>query len=147
MEILKKVEHLYKPRWEIEALLMILVGGAFITACFTSIGLVSIILFGLCQSVTGWMGHSMAHSRDKTLNKVGSSFAALVGGFSLEWWSPKHNMHHMFTNSELYDDDIKHEYKVYLYPFLYLKWRFDSFTTAIANKNLVNYCLFSPTLF
>ena len=43
----------------------------------------------------------------------------------------------MFTNSELYDDDIKHDYKVVLYPFLYLKWRFDSLTTAIRNKNIV----------
>lgn len=45
----------------------------------------------------------------------------------------------MFTNSQLYDDDIKHEYKVYLYPFLYLKWRYDSFSTAIAKKNPVTY--------
>ena len=47
----------------------------------------------------------------------------------------------MFTNSHLYDDDIKHDYKVYLYPFLYLKWRFDSFTTAITSKNFVIYFL------
>jgi fatty acid desaturase len=83
------------------------------------------------------MGHSMSHSRDLLLQKVGRVFASLCGGFSLEWWSPKHNMHHMFTNSQLYDDDIKHDYKVYLFPFLYLKWRFDSFTSAITSKNLV----------
>lgn len=47
-------------------------------------------------------------------------------------------MHHMFTNSHLYDDDIKHDYKVYLYPFLYLKWRYDSYTTAIATKNYLD---------
>lgn len=82
------------------------------------------------------MGHSMSHSRNVTLQKIGRYFASLFGGFCLEWWAPKHNMHHMFTNSHLYDDDIKHDYKVYLYPFLYLKWRFDSYTTAIANKNI-----------
>lgn len=49
----------------------------------------------------------------------------------MEWWSPKHNMHHIFTNSTLYDEDIKHDYKVYLYEFLYLKWRFDSLVEAI----------------
>lgn len=79
----------------------------------------------------------MSHSRNVTLQKIGRYFASLFGGFCLEWWAPKHNMHHMFTNSHLYDDDIKHDYKVYLYPFLYLKWRFDSYTTAIANKNIV----------
>ena len=56
----------------------------------------------------GWMGHSMSHCRDKTLQFVGRIFASLVGGFCLDWWAPKHNMHHIFTNSQLYDDDIKH---------------------------------------
>jgi hypothetical protein len=46
-------------------------------------------------------------------------------------------MHHIFTNSKLYDDDIKHEYKVYLYEFLYLKWRFDSFVSALVQLNYV----------
>lgn len=73
--------------------------------------------------------------------KVGRFFSAIIGGLSVEWWSPKHNMHHMFTNSQLYDDDIKHEYKVYLYPFLYLKWRYDSFSTAIAKKNPIDIIL------
>lgn len=53
-------------------------------------------------------------------------------------------MHHIFTNSQLYDEDIKHEYKVYLYPFLYLKWRYDSIVQAFASKNMLdifNLCL------
>lgn len=114
-----------------------LVGSTFLTGCFTSYGILSVVCFGFSQAVIGWMGHSMSHSRNLTLQKVGRYFAASFGGFCLEWWAPKHNMHHMFTNSHLYDDDIKHDYKVYLYPFLYLKWRFDSYTTAIANKNYV----------
>ena len=48
-------------------------------------------------------------------------------------------MHHIFTNSQLYDEDIKHEYKVYLYEFLYLKWRFDSLVSAITKLNYVTY--------
>lgn len=123
------------------------VGASFLTACFTSIGFVSIICFAFSQAVIGWMGHSMAHNRDLTLQKVGAIYASLFGGFCLDWWSPKHNMHHMFTNSMLYDDDIKHEYKVYLYPFLYLKWRFDSFEAAIKKKNIVNFNLYRPISF
>ena len=48
-------------------------------------------------------------------------------------------MHHIFTNSQLYDEDIKHEYKVYLYEFLYLKWRFDSLVSAITKLNYVTH--------
>jgi hypothetical protein len=51
-------------------------------------------------------------------------------------------MHHVFTNSKLYDDDIKHDYKIYLYEFLYLKWRFDSLVSAITKLNYVKLSLF-----
>jgi hypothetical protein len=83
----------------------------------------------------------MAHNRHPLLLKYGRIGPALIGGFSLEWWSPKHNMHHIFTNSQLYDEDIKHNYKVYLYEFLYLKWRFDSLVSAIVKLNYVKYKL------
>ncbi len=79
----------------------------------------------------------MAHNRHPLFMKYGRVVAAITGGYSLEWWSPKHNMHHIFTNSKLYDDDIKHDYKVYLYEFLYLKWRFDSLVSAILKLNYV----------
>lgn len=46
-------------------------------------------------------------------------------------------MHHVFTNSKLYDDDIKHDYKIYLYEFLYLKWRFDSLIEAVSKLNYI----------
>lgn len=46
-------------------------------------------------------------------------------------------MHHVFTNSKLYDDDIKHDYKIYLYEFLYLKWRFDSLIEAVTKLNYI----------
>jgi fatty acid desaturase len=104
---------------------------------------VSIFLFGFTQIVIGWVGHSMAHNRHPIFMKYGSIPAGLIGGFSLSWWSPKHNMHHIFTNSQLYDEDIQHEYKVYLYEFLYLKWRFDSFVEAIKNNQYVSLSLIS----
>lgn len=43
----------------------------------------------------------------------------------------------MFTNIQKYDEDIQHQYKVYLYQFLYLKWRFDSLISAVRSKNYV----------
>jgi fatty acid desaturase len=113
------------------------VSTAFIIGCITQIASVSIICFAFSQILTGWIGHSAAHSRDKNLNKFGRIESSLVGGFSMQWWSLKHNMHHMFTNIMKFDEDIQHEYKVYFYPFLYLKWRFDSFVSAIKMQNYV----------
>ena len=83
--------------------------------CVHSNPIVSILAFAFTQVVSGWVGHSCAHSRDPTLQLVGRIESALLGGFSIDWWSPKHNMHHMFTNIEEYDQDIQHSYKVYLY--------------------------------
>jgi hypothetical protein len=120
----------------------------FLTACFTDVWWISIFGFGFTQMAVAWMGHSMTHSRCKTLHKIGCIFPALTGAFSSHWWCPKHNMHHIFTNSELYDDDIKHDYKRYLFPFLFLKWRYDSLLTAITEHHyldlfffMINYAL------
>jgi fatty acid desaturase len=44
----------------------------------------------------------------------------------------------MFTNSNRFDDDIKHEYYTVLYPFLYLKWRFDATISSIKTLNWVD---------
>ena len=59
-------------------------------------------------------------------------------------------MHHMFTNSNRFDDDIKHEYYTAMYPFLYAKWRFDAFVASLTNLNFrdlfllaINYYLIS----
>ena len=109
--------------------------------------MVSALSFAFTQILVGWVGHSCAHSRDRKLNIFGQIEAALLGGFSLEWWSPKHNMHHMFTNIQKYDSDIQHEYKIYLYQFLYLKWRFDSLVAALRSINIVIINLFSSKVF
>jgi fatty acid desaturase len=71
----------------------------FFIGCFTSSPILSIIAFALSQIIVGWMGHSMNHSRNALIQKIGRFYASLIGGFCLEWWAPKHNMHHMFTNS------------------------------------------------
>src|SRR2546428_571297 len=111
----------------------------WVVGCLSSYAFVSILCFALNQVVVSWVAHSGAHSRDTNLNKISRVEASLIGGMSLEWWSPKHNMHHMFTNIQIYDEDIQHQYKVYLFPFLYLKWRFDSLVSTIQNKNYVNF--------
>lgn len=69
---------------------------------------------------------------------VGKIFLGIFGGFSMNWWSRKHNSHHMFTNSKIYDDDINHEYDTKLvYPLLYLKWNYDSIVEVIHTKDYV----------
>jgi fatty acid desaturase len=106
-----------------------------LTACYTNYAIVSIFCFATAQIVSGWLAHSMNHSRNKSLHNLGNTIGPLLGGFSAPWWGYKHNMHHMFTNSTKYDDDIKHEYYTPLYPFLYLKWRFDAFVSSVKTLN------------
>ena len=149
-ELLSKVEHLFQPTLWKDVSLVALVGGLFLLACFTKAWYIAIPAFTLSQVITGWVAHSMVHSRVPRIYNAGRIITPLIGGMCDSWWSPKHNAHHMFTNSLLYDDDIKHEYKVYLYPFLYLKWRFDSIVSSFTNKKytelgllLVNYWFLS----
>ena len=125
------------PIWPVEVLLFILNLCLWLVACMTQYAVLSVTCFALTQVIIGWVAHSCAHNRNPSLIKFGTCEAGLLGGFSLSWWSPKHNMHHMFSNVEKYDEDIQHSYKVYMYPFLYLKWRFDSLTAAIATRNPV----------
>lgn len=130
---------LFQPIWSCEIALSIALISTFMIACTTENAVLSTLLFGFTQIVAGWVGHSMAHNRHPLFMKYGRVIPGITGGFSLEWWSPKHNMHHIFTNSKLYDDDIKHDYKVYLYEFLYLKWRFDSLISTLKHFNIVTY--------
>jgi fatty acid desaturase len=98
MEIYKKMEPYFKPNWIIEILLLTLVTTTWLVGCLSEYVTLSILAFAFTQVVVGWLGHSAAHSRDPTLNKLGRVESSLIGGLSLGWWSPKHNMHHMFTN-------------------------------------------------
>lgn len=83
-----------------------------------------------------WMGHSMNHSRDKKLQFAGRVFSELFGGFSLDWWAPRHNMHHIFTNSDLYPDDIGDDFSLYF--FMHLKWRYSSLKTTVKRKKILD---------
>jgi fatty acid desaturase len=108
MEIYKKMEPHQEPLWSIEILLFLLVSAVWVVGCTTSYPVVSVLSFAFSQGLISWIGHSTAHSRNKNLNVLGRIESALVGGLSLDWWSPKHNMHHMFTNIQKYDQDIQH---------------------------------------
>lgn len=149
-ELLEKLKHLFEPTYWKDAVLITFVTSLFLYGCFGSNWILCILAFGISQIITGWVAHSMHHSRHPTVRSIGLIISPLVAGLSDSWWSPKHNAHHMFTNSLLHDDDIKHEYKVYLYPFLYLKWRFDSFVSSVSGRHynevalmIVNYWFLS----
>ena len=107
MELLRKVEHLYQPLWSMELGIWFMLALMLYVAHTSEIFVVSALVFGVQQIITGWQAHSNAHSRNPTATLLGTRFASLLGGFSISWWSPKHNMHHMFTNTK-HDGDIQH---------------------------------------
>jgi len=80
----------------------------------------------------------MNHSRNKNLYRIGYIIGPILTGISGSWWGSKHNMHHMFTNSTKYDDDIKNSYNTVFYPLLYFKWRFDAAIYSIRKLKLLD---------
>lgn len=70
--MLDKVKHLYEPNWLKEFCFIGFVAILFLTACLTTIPLLSIVCFGVSQVVAGWLAHSMNHSRDKNLYRLGN---------------------------------------------------------------------------
>jgi len=73
------------------------------------------ISIGLGMQQAGWLAHDYVHGRGKWCSMM-RCFGALTNGFSAEWWSHKHNMHHSFTNIDGKDGDIKLEPLYYLSP-------------------------------
>ena len=56
---------------------------------------------------TGWLGHDYVHGRGDGCWKMGRLLGGVVNGFSSEWWSDKHNTHHVFPNYMGIDTDIQ----------------------------------------
>jgi len=79
----------------------------------------------------------MNHNRDPLVYKIGQVYAPLIAGISCKWWNKKHNLHHMFTNNLKKDTDIQHEYKRYLFQFLFLKWNYDCIVTEYKHKTFI----------
>jgi len=116
---------------------------------------VAICLIGLGMQQAGWIGHDYVHGRGKVSYILGRLVGGLWNGFSSEWWSSKHNKHHVHTNQVGVDDDIandpilhlyipshdndfpfrayQHLYYHLVYAFLYVSWRIQSFQYAWAN--------------
>ena len=71
---------------------------------------------GIATLAISWSAHMWEHQRNNILNKVSSWLTPLFAGISPNWWSTKHNRHHVSTNEVEYDGDIQ------LFPFLWL-WK------------------------
>ena len=116
------------------------------------------LAIGVGMQQAGWLAHDYVHGRGKWCSFM-RCFGALTNGFSAEWWSHKHNMHHSFTNVDGKDGDIKleplyflsppeesgrpdsplrkyqHLYGYPLYAFTYILWRRHSVASAYARKD------------
>lgn len=66
------------------------------------------LVLGVCMQQAGWIGHDNTHLRG-TFHYWNSVSMQWVNSFSREWWSRKHNMHHVFTNHIGVDVDIQND--------------------------------------
>jgi len=121
--------------------------------------LLASLMIGLGMQQAGWIGHDYVHGRGRVSFILGRLIGGLWNGFSSEWWSMKHNKHHVHTNQVGIDDDIandpilhlyipspdkefflrpyQHLYYHLVYAFLYVSWRIQSFQYAWARGNKV----------
>ena len=77
--------------------------------------IIASLLIGLAMQQAGWIGHDLGHGRGKLSFYVSLANGCLINGFSSNWWSHKHNMHHAFPNRLEYDEDIDLSPVVYLW--------------------------------
>lgn len=118
----------------------------------------AIVLIGVAMQQAGWLGHDMTHAKNSaycdTVLPVVSGF---INGFNREWWSAKHNTHHVMTNHVGIDPDIdlmpflfimppnsaadthmrkyQHLYALPLYSLLYVSWRQQSLVRAVVDRD------------
>jgi fatty acid desaturase len=129
------------------------------TAIAYSHPIIASLLIGVAMQQTGWLGHDYVHGRGDGCWTMGRLLGGVVNGFSSEWWSNKHNTHHVFPNYMGIDTDIYNEPVFYLwlpdkkgdhpmrayqhwYYFpvvaaLYISWRIQSFKYAWARVRCV----------
>ncbi|KAG5490872.1 hypothetical protein JKF63_00994 [Porcisia hertigi] len=128
--------------------------------------LLGTILIGLGMQQGGWLAHDFGHARGKFACFLANAVGGLINAFSLEWWSNKHNSHHVFVNRKGMDADIHNEPFLFLwvpdvsedaacrryqfifylpaYALLYVSWRLQSLRFALGSGNRVE--LFLMTL-
>jgi fatty acid desaturase len=63
----------------------------------------------------GWVAHTMDHSRDSPMKKIGQFFSNIFLGFTSSWWAEKHTRHHLCTNEVENDTDIQMDPLIFLY--------------------------------
>lgn len=135
--------------------------GAILSLCLVgtlladSFPLIATVLIGLAMQQAGWVAHDYVHGRGGVSFVLGRALGGLVNGFSAEWWSDKHNTHHVHTNQMGVDQDIandpilhlwipeptkdvyfrryQHIYYHVVYAFLYVSWRIQSFQWSWAH--------------
>jgi fatty acid desaturase len=116
-------------------------------AAFTGHPIIATLLIGFAMQQAGWIAHDYIHARG-AVPYWNAVIMQWCNGFSREWWSHKHNTHHVFTNHIGLDADIEndpvfhlffpdpkddtmfrkmqHWYFVPVASVLYLSWRIQS---------------------
>jgi len=113
------------------------------------------VTLAIANTIGGWLSHDYTHGRGKFAEFM-RPFGYFCGGMSTTWWSDKHNTHHARTNEVGIDEDIATDPALFLWApdpkndsparkyqgifwpipmsFLFVLWRFDSFSVAIRRK-------------
>jgi fatty acid desaturase len=125
--------------------------------CYTGHPVWATIVLAFCMQQAGWIGHDHVHGRGGWCDWIQFLISGPVNGFSRQWWSEKHNTHHVFTNYIGVDADIEndpvfhlffpdpkddtifrkmqHWYFVPVASLLYISWRTQSIQFAIRHNN------------
>lgn len=120
--------------------------------------MLSILAIGVGMQQAGWLGHDMTHARDSVYcDWALAPVSGFINGFNRNWWSTKHNTHHVLTNHVGLDPDIdlmpflflsaptpsaemhlrkyQHIYAWPLYSLLYVAWRYSSLQRAVDDRD------------
>eukprot|EP01147_Barroeca_monosierra_P005948 gene5948-9102_t len=144
--------------WEyalIISLFAMIIGGTILAY---SHPFIAVLLISLGMQQAGWLGHDFVHGRDVPLHdQLVRIVAGWINGFNRQWWSDKHNTHHVLTNHAQHDPDLnmqpllyywapvraldhhlrkyQHRYFLVLYTFLFISWRTESLKCTIKNRD------------
>jgi len=117
---------------------------------------ISAICLGFGTLIGGWVAHQCDHQRDNVMRSIAVYYATICNGISVNWWSTKHNRHHLSTNEMEHDTDIhnfpfiylwapkkeddtwnrgaQHIYFTALYTILQIKWQIDSIFWVVKHR-------------
>jgi fatty acid desaturase len=92
---------------ELAVLLPIVAMIVFGTLYATTYPVLATISIAVAMQQAGWLGHDMTHAKDSYYCDTMLGFTSgFINGFNREWWSAKHNTHHVMTNHVGVDPDI-----------------------------------------